>query len=159
MELEHEQFVAIQIFGFFLFAYFLNKDAIYNPAITLSFLLTDFNKAWGILFSFGAQIIGGIVAIIFIRLSYPKIHEIDMEQYNYFHLIIIESICSFFLTFYYHSCFVDFKQKQQGPYVIVGMAAIYGGFKMCFPKFSAGYILLIFHHFAETKFFLFSLLG
>lgn len=39
------------------------------------------------------------------------------------------------------------------------MAALYGGFKVSFPKLSAGMIFLLFNHFSETKLIILTLIG
>lgn len=88
-----------------------------------------------------------------------KLVELDLEEYKVWHIFLIELICSFFITFYFYCCFIDFKSKSSGCSMIVGLAALYGGFKISFPKLSTGVIFLLFNYLNNTQLFVISLLG
>ena len=72
-----------------------------------------------------------------------------IEDTTYGSFLIIEFLCGFFITFYYYSLLVDFRSIKEGAATVAGIALIYGGVQVAFPKYPAGKILLAIVNFSS----------
>ena len=56
--------------------------------------------------------------------------------------VMIEFLCSFFMTFFYYSMLIDMKSIKEGAATIAGITLLYGGLQMAFPKLPCGNTLI-----------------
>lgn len=133
--------IGLMMFSVFLFAYFVSTKTYANITLCISFFVTGYRPFVEVIVCLMVQIGGAFLATLLLIATGYNLSLFQTEE-DFLAIVIIELVCSFFITLVYYSLFASEKENPELNSVFA-VAAVYSAFTISFPHLPAGNFLKV----------------